>query len=58
MGYAYMRQPMNEVKETTVNIVKSADGAAIAYDRLGEGPALILVDGAEPPAVERRSGCR
>ena len=44
MGYAYMRQPMNEVKETTVNIVKSADGAAIAYDRLGEGPALILVE--------------
>ncbi len=41
-----MRQPMNEVKETTVNIVKSADGTAIAYDRLGEGPALILVDGA------------
>jgi len=29
-----------------VNIVRSADGTAIAYDTLGEGPALILVDGA------------
>ena len=46
MGYTYMRQPMNEVKGDTVNIVRSADGTAIAYDTLGEGPALILVDGA------------
>ncbi len=29
-----------------MNIVRSADGTAIACDTLGEGPALILVDGA------------
>ena len=29
-----------------MEIVRSADGTKIAYDRQGEGPALILVDGA------------
>ena len=29
-----------------MNQVRSADGTAIAYDRSGSGPALILVDGA------------
>jgi pimeloyl-ACP methyl ester carboxylesterase len=29
-----------------VNIVHSSDGTKIAYDKQGEGPALILVDGA------------
>ncbi len=29
-----------------MNIVNSADGTKIAYDKQGEGPALILVDGA------------
>ena len=29
-----------------MNKVISADGTAIAYDRLGDGPAVILVDGA------------
>jgi pimeloyl-ACP methyl ester carboxylesterase len=34
------------VKEVAVNILSSADGAQIAYGKRGEGPALILVDGA------------
>jgi pimeloyl-ACP methyl ester carboxylesterase len=29
-----------------MNTVRSHDGTTIAYDRIGEGPALILVDGA------------
>lgn len=29
-----------------VNIVRSADATKIAYDKQGEGPALVLVDGA------------
>ena len=29
-----------------MNKVISKDGTLIAYDRLGQGPALILVDGA------------
>jgi pimeloyl-ACP methyl ester carboxylesterase len=29
-----------------LNTISSSDGTKIAYDRLGEGPALILVDGA------------
>jgi pimeloyl-ACP methyl ester carboxylesterase len=33
-------------EETTVNTVSSRDGTTIAYDKAGEGPALILVDGA------------
>lgn len=28
-----------------MNTVVSKDGTSIAYDRSGEGPALILVDG-------------
>jgi pimeloyl-ACP methyl ester carboxylesterase len=34
-------QPKSEVLETT-----SADGTRIAYERVGSGPALVLVDGA------------
>lgn len=30
----------------TTEYVRSADGTAIAYERLGTGPALVLVDGA------------
>ncbi|HLY26651.1 MAG TPA: alpha/beta hydrolase [Aggregatilineales bacterium] len=39
---------MQQVKGTTsvVNTVKSKDGTKIAYERRGQGPALILVDGA------------
>jgi pimeloyl-ACP methyl ester carboxylesterase len=33
-------------EETTVNTLSSPDGTTIAYDKQGEGPALILVDGA------------
>jgi pimeloyl-ACP methyl ester carboxylesterase len=33
-------------EERVMNQVRSADGTAIAYDRSGSGPALILVDGA------------
>ncbi|GAA2368292.1 hypothetical protein GCM10010404_23460 [Nonomuraea africana] len=29
-----------------MNKVTSADGTTIAYDRRGQGPALVLVDGA------------
>lgn len=29
-----------------MNTVSSRDGTTIAYDKAGEGPALILVDGA------------
>jgi pimeloyl-ACP methyl ester carboxylesterase len=29
-----------------MEIVRSADGTKIAYDKLGEGPAVVLVDGA------------
>jgi pimeloyl-ACP methyl ester carboxylesterase len=32
--------------ETTMNRLSSRDGTTIAYDQRGEGPALILVDGA------------
>jgi pimeloyl-ACP methyl ester carboxylesterase len=32
--------------EHTMNTLSSRDGTRIAYDELGEGPALILVDGA------------
>src|SRR3982074_3402791 len=33
-------------EETTMNTLSSPDGTTIAYDKQGEGPALILVDGA------------
>jgi hypothetical protein len=32
--------------EHSMNALSSRDGTTIAYDELGEGPALILVDGA------------
>ena len=32
--------------ETTVDIANSKDGTAIAFEKQGDGPALILVDGA------------
>src|SRR6266536_3386701 len=31
---------------TTMNTLSSHDGTTIAYDKRGEGPALIMVDGA------------
>ena len=31
---------------TTTQLVTSADGTAIAYEKVGSGPALVLVDGA------------
>src|SRR5437879_7527130 len=34
------------LKETRVNTLKSKDGTMIAFDEQGDGPALILVDGA------------
>jgi len=37
---------MVELEETTMNTLSSPDGTTIAYDKQGEGPALILVDGA------------
>src|SRR4051795_3446475 len=33
-------------QETAMSEVRSSDGTKIAYERSGEGPALILVDGA------------
>jgi pimeloyl-ACP methyl ester carboxylesterase len=35
-----------ENKEKTMSTVKSKDGTTIAFDKIGTGPALILVDGA------------
>jgi pimeloyl-ACP methyl ester carboxylesterase len=35
-----------EIKETIMQKVTSKDGTQIAYDRQGQGPAVILVDGA------------
>jgi pimeloyl-ACP methyl ester carboxylesterase len=34
------------VKEAAMERVKSKDGTSIGYDRMGEGPAVIFVDGA------------
>jgi len=34
------------VQEAIMKTVTSADGTAIAYERTGAGPALIVVDGA------------
>lgn len=36
-----------------MNTVRSADGTTIAYTRAGQGPPLILVDGALPDATYR-----
>src|SRR5215813_4101014 len=33
-------------EETTMNTISSPDGTTISYEKQGEGPALILVDGA------------
>jgi hypothetical protein len=33
-------------QEAIMNTLSSHDGTTIAYDKRGEGPALILVDGA------------
>src|SRR5215472_5548936 len=33
-------------EETTMNTISSQDGTTISYEKQGEGPALILVDGA------------
>jgi pimeloyl-ACP methyl ester carboxylesterase len=37
---------MNVLKDVDMNTVNSNDGTRIAYDKQGEGPALILIDGA------------
>jgi pimeloyl-ACP methyl ester carboxylesterase len=37
---------MADPQSTTVNHVGSKDGTAIAFERIGNGPALVLVDGA------------
>ena len=34
------------VKETMMTTLKSKDGTTIAFDKQGDGPALILVNGA------------
>ena len=41
-----VRDVRHERKETTMNTVTSKDGTTIAFDRSGQGPALILVGGA------------
>jgi len=33
-------------REIHMNAVRSSDGTTIAYDKVGDGPALILIDGA------------
>jgi pimeloyl-ACP methyl ester carboxylesterase len=38
--------PMAKPEETTMDTLSSNDGTTIAYDQQGEGPAVILVDGA------------
>ena len=35
-----------DTKEVEVSTVTSRDGTTISYERLGSGPAVILVDGA------------
>src|ERR1700730_14600519 len=50
LALSYKMTKLNR-KETTMAIgtsqtVSSADGTAIAFERVGDGPALILVDGA------------
>jgi len=40
------RLPWQQGKETLVDTVQSADGTVIAYDRDGDGPALIVALGA------------
>jgi pimeloyl-ACP methyl ester carboxylesterase len=42
MSHSCMVNP----EETTMKTLTSRDGTTIAYDKQGEGPALILVDGA------------
>jgi pimeloyl-ACP methyl ester carboxylesterase len=37
---------MKLLEEMTMNVVQSPDGTKIAYDKQGDGPALIAVDGA------------
>jgi pimeloyl-ACP methyl ester carboxylesterase len=37
---------MRSPEETTTKRVSSADGTVIAYEKLGEGPALVLIDAA------------
>ena len=34
------------VEESTMNTIMSTDGTAIAFEQQGNGPALILIDGA------------
>lgn len=37
---------MSTTARTTVQVATSADGTAIAYESVGSGPSLVLVDGA------------
>lgn len=41
-----VRPPKNAIEEPAMLTVTSRDGTRIAYDRLGAGPAVILVNGA------------
>ncbi|HLV98259.1 MAG TPA: alpha/beta fold hydrolase [Ktedonobacterales bacterium] len=41
-----LESPNTRGKGVSMKHVQSADGTAIAYDQLGNGPAVILVDGA------------
>src|SRR5262245_25674056 len=40
------RTPRKTTKEHPMSIANSSDGTKIAYDKVGDGPALVLVDGA------------
>src|SRR5947208_13744578 len=44
--YGHASPQHTDLKETRVNTLKSKDGTTIAFDEQGDGPALILVDGA------------
>ncbi|WP_022884801.1 alpha/beta fold hydrolase [Glaciibacter superstes] len=41
-----MSQPTTDAAGTETHTARSADGTAIAYEKVGTGPALVLVDGA------------
>src|SRR5258708_1565379 len=45
-GVAPSPDRRHQPQEATMNSLNSHDGTTIAYDTQGEGPALILVDGA------------
>ena len=45
-GKAWRPSAANQANEEAMTQAISRDGTAIAYERSGQGPALILVDGA------------